>query len=65
MAPQNDDYYRAVIIPQTVAAGKTLISITLDGQTYSHTLSTAMVYSAGKLHDFTLTINKRAAAGDY
>ena len=65
MAPQSDDYYRAVIIPQTVAAGKTLISITLDGQTYSHTLSTAMVYSAGKLHDFTLNINKRAASGDY
>ena len=65
MAPQSDDYYRAVVIPQTVAAGKTLISVTLDGQTYSHALTTAMVYIAGKLHDFTLTVNKRTASGDY
>lgn len=65
MAPQSDNYYRAVVIPQTVDAGKTLISITLDGQTYSHSLSTDMVYNAGKLHDFTLTVNKREAEGDY
>ena len=65
MAPQNDDYYRAIVIPQTVGANKTLISITLDGQTYSHALTTAMTYNAGKLHDFTLTVNKRTASGDY
>lgn len=65
MAPQSDDYYRAVIIPQTVDSNKTLISITLDGQTYSHALSSAITYAAGKMHDFTLTINKRVASGDY
>lgn len=65
MFPQNGDAYRAVVIPQTVALGKQLISITLDGQTYSHQLETTMNYQAGKLHNFTLTVNKSEATGDY
>lgn len=57
--------YRAVVIPQTIAAGKQLLSITLDGQTYSHKLTTDMVYQSGKLHNFTMTVNKSEATGDY
>lgn len=65
MLPQSSDRYRAVVIPQTVAAGKSLISVTIDGQTYSHTLTTPMKYVGGKMHNFTLTVNKSAATGDY
>lgn len=65
MLPQSSDRYRAVVIPQTVEAGKSLISITIDGQTYSHTLTTPMKYVGGKMHNFTLTVNKSAATGDY
>lgn len=65
MLPQSDDSYRAVVIPQTVAAGKQLLSITLDGQTYDYTRETAMDYQSGKLHNFTMTISKREASGDY
>lgn len=65
MAPQSDDAYRAIVIPQTVAANKQLLSITLDGLTYSHTLETAMNYQSGCLHNFTMTINKREPSGDY
>lgn len=65
MLPQSDDLYRAIVIPQTLAANKQLISLTLDGQTYSHHLTTSMIYQAGKLHDFTLTVNKSDATGDY
>ena len=65
MLRQTGDDYRAVVIPQTVGAGKTLLSITLDGQTYTHSLTSAMVYQAGKLHNFTMTVNKREATGDY
>ena len=65
MADQPDDNYRAVVIPQTVAAGKQLLSITLDGQTYSHKLTTDMNYLSGKLHNFTMTVNKSEATGDY
>ncbi len=65
MAPQSDDAYRAIVIPQTVAAGKQLLSITLDGLTYGYTIETAMNYQSGKLHNFTITINKREPSGDY
>jgi hypothetical protein len=66
MAQQgNSDDYRAIAIPQVVEAGRQLISITLDGQTYSHTLTTPMKYQGGKLHNFTITVNKSAVTGDY
>ena len=65
MAQQSGDNYRAVVIPQTVAAGKQLLSITIDGKTYSHKLGKAMNYQGGKLHNFTMTVNKSADTGDY
>ena len=65
MAPQSSDNFRAVVIPQTVAAGKQLLSITIDGLTYGYTRETAMEYQSGKLHNFTMTVNKREPSGDY
>lgn len=65
MANQSGDDYRAVVIPQVVLAGKQLISLTLDGQTYGHTLTQSMKYQSGKLHNFTLTVNKSEQTGDY
>lgn len=64
MLEQSGDY-RAVVIPQTVEAGKALISLTIDGIAYSHTLTSPMNYLAGKLHNFTITVNKSEATGDY
>lgn len=65
MLPQSGDSYRAVVVPQTVAAGKSLISVTIDGKAYSHTLTETMKYQGGKMHNFTITVNKSAATGDY
>lgn len=65
MVSQSDDDYRGIVIPQVVAAGKQLISITLDGQTYGHTLTQPMKYQSGKLHNFTITVNKSELTGDY
>lgn len=65
MLPQSGDSYRAVIVPQKVAAGKKLISVTLDGITYTHSLTSEMNYQMGKIHNFTITINKAEASGDY
>lgn len=65
MAPQSNDDYRAVVVPQTVAAGKCLVSITLDGIPYRHVLTSAMQYQAGKLHNFTITVNKNEQTGQY
>ncbi|MDO5488599.1 MAG: leucine-rich repeat protein [Bacteroidaceae bacterium] len=65
MLPQSGDSYRAVVVPQKVAAGKKLISVTLDGITYTHSLTSEMDYQMGKIHNFTITINKVEATGDY
>ena len=65
MLPQSGNRYRAVVIPQTVDAGKSLISVTIDGKAYSHKLTEAMKYQGGKMHNFTITVNKSAATGDY
>ncbi len=65
MLPQSGDSYRAVIVPQKVAANKKLISVTLDGITYTHSLASDMNYVMGKIHNFTININKVEASGDY
>lgn len=65
MLPQSEDAYRAVVVPQTVGAGNTLLSITIDGRTYTHSLTSDMVYTMGKLHNFTITVNRTENSGDY
>lgn len=65
MLPQPGDVYRAVVVPQTVAAGSSLLSVTIDGRTYTHRLTSDMVYNMGRLHNFTMTVNKSEATGDY
>ncbi len=65
MLPQSNDGYRAIVIPQIVETGKSLVSITLDGKTYNHTLTTQMKYQSGKMHNFTLIVNKSATTGEY
>lgn len=65
MLPQSGDVFRAIVVPQTVTAGKTLLSITIDGRTYTHRLTADMVYTMGKLHNFTITVNKSEGTGDY
>lgn len=65
MLAQADDTFRAVVVPQTVAAGRTLISTTIDGYTYTHSLTQDMVYAMGKLHNFTLTVNRKEVSGDF
>lgn len=50
------DYYRAMIVPQTVADDTSLITVTVDGVDY--TLASGMTFVANKQHKFTVTINK-------
>ena len=57
--------YRAVVFPQTVAAGKELIQIIIDGQTYSLKKAEAMTFASGKIHQFNVTVNRRIPKGDY
>ncbi|MDE6669276.1 MAG: fimbrillin family protein [Muribaculaceae bacterium] len=65
VAVAEEDTYRAIVIPQTVAAGKPTIGITIDGVTYNYTRDGGMTYTAGKLHTFTLRIDKKEGSGKY
>ena len=57
--------YRAVVVPQTIKAGKSLIGITIDGISYPFKMSKDMLYQSGLLHQFTIEVNKRTSSGDY
>lgn len=63
-APQGDETYRAVTIPQTVGGGKALIGVTLDGTSYKYVREEPTKLQQGKLHTFTLKIDKKEG-GDY
>ena len=57
MIPYNEGtYYRAVIVPQTVANDSALIVVTVDGTEY--TLNKGFTFVGGKQHKFTVTVNK-------
>ena len=60
-----DNEYRAIVVPQTVEAGKVLFSITVDGMPYTFKKEEAFTYVAGKMHNFTIQVNKKEASGQY
>lgn len=64
MAGYKDDY-RAVVVPQTVSAGQTLLSITVDGTSYQFTRQSDMVFDGSKMHKFSIKVDRRVATGDY
>jgi len=58
--------YRAVVIPQTVAAGKSVIGITIDGVTCNYNRDGGgMTYAPGKLHQFTIKVNRSDNQGNF
>ena len=61
--PYNEgEYYRALIVPQTVADGSNLITVTVDGVDY--TLTKGFTFKANTQHKFTVTINKSSGGVD-
>lgn len=61
---QNSEGFRAIVVPQSVAGGKALFSITLDGITYRFKMSEGFVYEAGKQSKFTIQLNKKGHTGE-
>lgn len=57
--------YRAIVAPQRVKAGKSLISLNIDGMPSSYVLQEDMIYESGRLHKFTLEVTKKLPNGDY
>lgn len=61
----HNDEYRAVVVPQMIAPGQELVSISVNGVSYSFARSDGMTYSANKMHKFTIRVDKREISGDY
>lgn len=59
----NGNYYRAVVVPQSVDASIALLRITVDGTPYLFRKSEAFEYQAGKLHKFTISVSKKELTG--
>lgn len=60
-----NNVWRAVVIPQTIAAGKRVLNITVDGKNYGLVKNEAVQFVSGKMHNFTVTVNKNTSTGDY
>lgn len=64
-AVRKGDGFRAVVVPQTVAAGKGLVRVIVGEKSYELVKDEAMTFIPGKLHKFTITVNKALEKGDY
>lgn len=60
-----DNEFRAIVVPQTVAANTVLFSITVDGTPYTFKKSETFTYVPGKMHNFTIKVDKKADGGKY
>ena len=59
------DEWRAIVVPQTVPAGATLFSITIGGIPYKFSKNEAFTYTAGKMSNFTIRVDKKSVSGQY
>ncbi len=57
--------YRCIIVPQTVAAGSDLISLNIGGMPYVLRKNEAFEFEQGRLHQFTIRIDKKLPEGTY
>lgn len=57
--------FRAIVVPQTIPARETLISVTVDGRSSIYRMATEMTYHPGRLHKFTFEVAKLLPVGDY
>ena len=62
---QNGSQYRAIIVPQTIGANTPLFDINVGGQPYSFKKDDAFEFVAGRMHTFTIRIDKKGDSGDY
>ena len=64
--PMNDNgEFRAIVVPQTVAAGKTLLTLTIDGRPRHYSRDVDTEYLPGKITTYDLSISKKANTGEY
>ena len=60
-----NEEYRAVVVPQELDGNCEILSITIDGKSYSYSRSAGMTYTPGKMHVFTIRVDNKAFDGEY
>lgn len=66
IVPMNDNGdFRAIVVPQTVPAGQTLLTITVDGKPRHYVRDVDTEYVPGKITTYDLSISKKANTGEY
>ncbi|MBE6231789.1 MAG: hypothetical protein E7117_05390 [Bacteroidales bacterium] len=66
IVPMNDNgEFRAIVVPQTIPAGKTLLTITIDGAPRHFAVEADTEYLPGKITTFDLSIKKMPQTGEH
>mgnify|MGYP002550704864 CR=1 FL=1 len=60
-----NDVFRGIVVPQTISAGTNLFTITVDGVVYNFSKNEDFTYVSGKMHNFTILVNKKEPTGEY
>lgn len=60
---KKESSYRAIVVPQSVAASTAMFNITVDGISYIYRKNEAFTYVSGKLHKFTIEVSKKSQSG--
>lgn len=66
IVPMKDyDEFRAIVVPQTVAAGQTLLTLTIDGRPRHYVRDVDTEYLPGKITTYDLSVSKKTDTGEY
>lgn len=62
---EREGEFWAIVVPQEMESGTELFRITAGGTVYSFARKTRFTYTPGKMHNFTIQVNKKEAEGEY
>lgn len=57
--------YRCIVVPQTIEAGEVILAFNIGGMPYSFKKEEPFEFVQGKMHNFTIRIDKKAGEGKY
>ena len=61
----HENEWRAIVVPQSIPAETPLFSITVDGIPYTFKKKEAFTYTSGKMHNFTIRVDRKEVTGQY
>ncbi|MBP3537354.1 MAG: leucine-rich repeat protein [Muribaculaceae bacterium] len=62
---RRNDEWRAIVVPQAIAGGTQLFSITIGGKPYKFSKNEAFEYVAGKMNNFGIRVDKKLSSGEF